>query len=88
VGSGKLAADASYAKTPFTKGELTAVKIDIYNIKGQKVKVLVDGLYPAGTHQVVWNGTDDNNKSVGSGIYFYKMTTEGYSETKKMILLK
>ena len=64
------------------------VSIDIYNIKGQKVHSLVNGVYSPGKHSAVWNGHDDNGVSVGSGVYFYRMTTGEYSETKKMILMK
>jgi len=64
------------------------VTLDIYNIKGQKVKQLVNEKLGAGTHQVVWNGKDENDKSISSGIYFYKMDTGNYSQTKKMILMK
>ena len=66
----------------------SSVSIDIYNIKGQKVKTLVDDIFEVGKHTITWNGTDGNNKSVSSGIYFYKMKTEKYLATKKMILMK
>jgi flagellar hook assembly protein FlgD len=52
------------------------------------VRGLVNGMYGAGEHKVVWKGTDDNGASVGSGVYFYKMTTNEYSKINKMILLK
>ena len=42
----------------------------------------------AGQHSVVWNGTDDNGKSVSSGIYFYKLKTDNFEKTRKMILMK
>jgi len=61
------------------------VVIDIYNIKGQKVKTLVNDRVVAGTHNAVWNGQDDSSKNVGSGIYFYNMKTDNYSSTRKMI---
>ena len=64
------------------------VGIDIYNIKGQKIKTLVNKKYNKGKHSVVWNGTDDSNVTVASGIYFYRMTTEDFTQTKKMILIK
>ncbi|MBI9030811.1 T9SS type A sorting domain-containing protein [bacterium] len=64
------------------------VRVDIYNIKGQKVKSLVNDRFNAGRHSVVWNGKDDNNKQVASGIYLYKMRSGKYSSTKKMILMK
>jgi flagellar hook assembly protein FlgD len=62
--------------------------IEVFNIKGQKVKTLVNEHMTAGDHNVVWNGKDANNKSVSSGIYFYKMKSGNDSSTKKMILMK
>ncbi|MBT3756899.1 MAG: T9SS type A sorting domain-containing protein, partial [Candidatus Cloacimonetes bacterium] len=64
------------------------VVLEIYNMKGQKVRQLVNSSISAGQHSVVWNGKDDNNKTVSSGIYFYKFKTEDYQATKKMLLLK
>jgi hypothetical protein len=64
------------------------VSIIIYNIKGQKVRTLIDQVQESGNHSVVWNGRDDKNKAVTSGIYFYKMKSGKYSSSKKMILLK
>ena len=64
------------------------VYIDIFNIKGQKIRNLVKDHYDIGNHSVVWNGTDDNGKSVASGIYFYQMTTTEFKDTKRMLLLK
>ncbi|MCK4655330.1 MAG: T9SS type A sorting domain-containing protein, partial [Candidatus Cloacimonetes bacterium] len=64
------------------------VTLEIFNIKGQKVKTLVDEKLEAGNHQVVWDGKNENSKSVSSGIYFYKMNTVEYTSTKKMILMK
>ena len=60
----------------------------IYNLKGQKVKTLVNEKLDKGTHQVVWNGKDENGKSVCSGVYFYKMNAGKFTSIKKMILLK
>lgn len=64
------------------------VELTIYNLKGQKVRSLVNELQPKGNHQVAWNGRDDNNKSVASGVFFYRMKSGKFSSTKKMILLK
>ena len=65
-----------------------STRIEVYNLKGQKVKMLVNEILPTGQHKVVWNGTDDNGKSVSSGVYFYKMKSGDYQKTRKMILLK
>ena len=64
------------------------VSLEVFNIKGQKVKTLDKGFRKTGEYLLTWNGTDDNNRSVGSGIYFYRLKTESFSSTQKMILLK
>jgi len=68
--------------------EESRVDLTIYNIKGQKVKQLVNDHLSVGLHSVIWNGKDDSGKSVSSGIYFYRLKTENYEKTKKMILIK
>ncbi len=72
----------------FSTKENGPVSIDIFNIRGQKVKALLNENMVAGPHTVVWNGTDDNGKSVASGVFFYRMKSGKYTSTKKMILMK
>jgi hypothetical protein len=72
----------------FSLGSDSFVNIEVFNAKGQKVKTLLNENRVSGDHHVVWNGKDDNNHSISSGLYFFKMTTDGYSQTKKMILMK
>lgn len=72
----------------FAMAEAGKVQIDVYNILGQKVKSLVNNHMEAGNHQVVWNGKDNANSPVASGVYFYKMKTGRYTSTKKMLMLK
>ncbi len=62
--------------------------ITVYNVRGQKTNVLVDQVMPAGDHSVEWAATDAHNQKVASGMYFYRITTDSFSESKKMILLK
>ena len=64
------------------------VDISVYNIKGQKIKTITNENFQRGYHKVFWNGKDENDRPVSSGIYFYKMETDNYSEIKKCILLK
>jgi subtilisin family serine protease len=65
------------------------VNLFIYNIIGQKVRILVEGSQSAGSHAVSWDGTDENGQQVASGIYLYQLSTiDGVSQVKKMILLK
>jgi len=64
------------------------VRIDVYNLKGQKVRTLISEKKAAGNHSVTWNGTDDNGSPVSSGVYLYRMTTDGFASTRKMMLMK
>ena len=64
------------------------VTIEIYNIRGQRVITLVDDVFTAGRYQAVWRGIDGNGRTVGSGIYFYRMRAGEFVETRRMILLK
>lgn len=64
------------------------VTLEVYNLKGQLVKALVNDERETGNYSVTWDGRDNSNKSVSSGIYFYKMRTADYSSMKKMILMK
>ena len=65
------------------------VTLDIYNIKGQKVKSLVNEKLDTGTHHAIWDGKDENGKSATSGIYFCQLKAgKDFSQTKRMILLK
>ncbi len=64
------------------------VRLDIYNMKGQHVRTLVNETKASGNHSVIWNGKDSSGNSVSSGVYFYKMQSGTYSSTHKMILMK
>ncbi len=65
-----------------------ATSLKIFNLKGQLVRNLVNRDMAAGTQRVVWNGMDDNNKPVSSGLYFYQVNNAGKSITRKMLLAK
>ena len=76
-------------KINFSAEEPGFTKINIYNIKGQPVKTLVNEFKLAGEHSVIWNGRDYNQQPVGSGVYFYKLKVNGKTEAvKKCLLLK
>jgi hypothetical protein len=65
------------------------VSIEVFNVRGQKVKTLINEHMTSGeNYTVVWEGTNDSNQKVSSGIYLYKMKAGNYSSTKKMILMK
>ncbi len=64
------------------------VKILIYNSMGNQIKKLIDEYQVEGKYNLRWNGTDDIEKSVSGGLYFYKIYVDGIAKTRKMILLK
>lgn len=64
------------------------VELSIYNIKGQKIKTLLNEKMQKGKHSIIWSGLDSNNKPVGSGIYLYKVKAGNFEAVKRMILLK
>ncbi len=74
----------------FSVAEPQVVTIEIYNMKGQLVKRLLNDRVETPNVRVnaVWNGADDNNNKVASGIYLYKLVANKYHKTNKMILMK
>jgi hypothetical protein len=73
----------------FSLKDRARVKIDVYNVAGQLVKTLLDETRAAGSYDDVrWDGTNGANQPVSSGVYFYKLVTNNFSQTKKMVLLK
>jgi PKD repeat protein len=67
---------------------LEHVSIEVFNIKGQKVRTLVDSPHQSGYYSVVWNGRDEVDREVASGVYLYRMKVGNFTETKRMILMK
>ncbi|MDP8322334.1 MAG: tandem-95 repeat protein [Candidatus Stygibacter australis] len=64
------------------------VTINIFNLRGEKIKALVREPREAGSHSVIWDGTDDNGNQVASGIYFYSLNSSQFSATRKMVMIK
>ncbi len=72
----------------YTLPEDSYVKLTIYNVLGQKVKLMVNEYQTAGTKNVVWDGRNENGEKVTSGIYFYKLQAGNFVQTKKMSVVK
>ncbi|MBW6515601.1 MAG: T9SS type A sorting domain-containing protein [Candidatus Cloacimonetes bacterium] len=72
----------------FSLSEPSKVTISIYNNRGQLVKSVIDDFLPTGEHRIIWDGRDERYKQVSSGVYFYRMQANEYSEVRKMLLLK
>lgn len=64
------------------------IQLEIFNIRGEKVKTLVNEFQNAGSYRIQWDGTNSNGSKLSSGIYFYTIKSGGEVSTKKMILIK
>ncbi len=75
-------------KIQFELPRATHIKLTVFNVLGQTVKTLTDEKLPAGKHSVIFDGFDANGSKIASGIYFYRLDAEEFTQSKKMILLK
>jgi len=65
------------------------VSVEIYNIKGQKVRTLLNEQISKGQHSIIWNGVNEYNQAVSSGVYFYKLVADDKTiSSGKMMLIK
>ena len=64
------------------------VILDVFNLKGQLIKRLNNNQMTTGKHNVIWDGKDNKSKICSSGVYYYRIESNGITETKKMILMK
>jgi hypothetical protein len=64
------------------------VRLTVYDTIGREVAVLAEGSYPAGDHTVRWDGRDHRGVKVSSGVYLYRLTAGGKSETRRMALVR
>jgi hypothetical protein len=72
----------------FTLPTRTHASLTIYNIVGKKVMTLASREMDAGTHTLHWDGRDEAGNPVATGIYFYRLKTEDFEQTQKMVLMK
>jgi len=66
----------------------TTIRITLFNMLGQEMRTLVDGLMPAGAHTVKWDGRNQNGQRVAKGIYFYRLEAGEFVATQKLIVLQ
>jgi hypothetical protein len=72
----------------YTLQKKAMVNLEIYNLLGQKVKTLVSDYQSPGLHRIFWDGKNDQDKTVASGIYFYRLVVDEVAQAKKMVLMK
>jgi len=64
------------------------ITLRIYDVSGRLIRALVDEAYPQGRHAVQWDGRNERGEGVASGVYFYRLAAPGFTETRRMVLLK
>ena len=64
------------------------VRLEFYDVLGQKVRTLVDDVVPAGFHHVVWDSRNDAGKQVAAGVYFYRLRAGDFNQVRKLLLVK
>jgi hypothetical protein len=66
------------------------VRVAMYDVAGRRVRTLVDRLFPAGEHRVVWDGADDHGRAVARGVYFARIgyASQGFERVSKMVVLR
>ncbi len=72
----------------YTLGEEAAVALTVFNVHGREVRTLIRGTEQAGPHEAVWDGRDNHNQDVSSGLYFYLLRAGDFRDMRKMVLLK
>ena len=68
--------------------EPTYISLKIYNLMGQEVRSLNNKWLPTGSHRLIWNGKDQQGIPVSTGVYIYRLQSQEFQQTRKMLLLK
>ena len=72
----------------FSLAREMSVRVTIFDVAGRRVTSLVDEERPAGWHTVRWNGRDDAGRAAASGVYFYRLESRAWTDTKRMLKLR
>jgi len=73
---------------PVTITKQNKVSLEVFDIRGLKIKTIALQVYQSGSYDFYWDGTDDDRNRVLSGVYFYRLTTDNKVQTKRMILIR
>lgn len=72
----------------FRVAEPTALRLEVYDALGNRVATLAEGVYPAGEHSVVWDGTTQQGDRLPSGVYYYRLLVEGQTVVRPMVIVR
>jgi hypothetical protein len=79
---------SDHVKSAFVLEQPAATKATVYNIRGQKVRNLLDSYRAKGSHELTWDGCDDKGTKLAAGIYLLRLETGGRSYSRRMVLMK
>ena len=68
--------------------QYSKVKLEVFDVKGRYIRSLIDKIVPSGAHFVQWDSRDSQGRKVPNGVYFYTITTNDFTQTKKMVFIK
>jgi len=71
-----------------TLAQTEPMSLDVYDVRGARVRNLASGAWSAGSHRIAWDGRDDGGHPAASGVYFFRFVAEGRAQTMKALLLK
>jgi len=72
----------------FALPESGPVRLTVYDVLGRQVRLLADQSFSAGVHDLPWDGRDQDGRTVGSGVYFYRIDASAWTQRRKMLLLR
>jgi hypothetical protein len=72
----------------FTLPGATRASLQMFDVTGRRVRILVDQLLAAGEHGASWDGRNDDGEPVASGVYFYRLKAGGFSETRTLVKIR
>ncbi len=72
----------------FSLPQADEVELKVYNLAGQKIATLAQGLRQAGSYAIHWDGRDEQGRALASGLYFYRLQSAAQIKTRKLLLLR
>ena len=72
---------------PYQLASAAHVRLEVFNVLGQRLATLVNGVRPAGSHTAWWDATDAAGQAVGAGVYIYRLSSEGQVQSRRMVLI-
>mgnify|MGYP000709424865 CR=1 FL=1 len=64
------------------------MRVAVHDLRGRLVRVLVEGVVPQGRHEAVWQGRDRSGRQAAAGVYFYRLESPAFNQTRRMLLVK